>query len=69
MTSSLYDDSRRIDPFCEANKEIDALLAEPDSFTVVRLMQRYETAADKTAFVAALIGRVLLDCHRQRCAP
>jgi hypothetical protein len=44
--------------------EIDGILVHLDSFTAERLMQRYETASDKTAFVAALIGKVLLHQHR-----
>jgi hypothetical protein len=48
-----------------SNKAIDEILASPDSFSAERLMQHYETAHDKTAFVAALIGRVLLERHRR----
>jgi hypothetical protein len=52
------------DSFQLSAKEIDGILASPDSFTAQRLMQRYETASNKTAFVAALIGKVLLNRHR-----
>jgi len=56
-----------LSPFQKSVAEIDMILASLDSFSAERLMQRYETASDKTAFVAALIGRVLLDAHRKRC--
>jgi hypothetical protein len=48
------------DSFQLSVEEIDNILASPDAFAAERLMQRYETTHDKTAFVAALIGQVLL---------
>jgi hypothetical protein len=52
------------DSFLLSIKVIDDILASPDSFSAERLMQRYEAANDKIAFVAALIGKVMLSRHR-----
>ncbi len=40
-------------------ESIDEIFATADSFVAQRLLQRYETATDKTAFVAALIGKAI----------
>jgi hypothetical protein len=40
-------------------KAIDDILYAPDAFSAERLMQHYDTAPDKTAFVAALIGKIV----------
>jgi hypothetical protein len=46
--------------FTLASKSIDEILAQIDAFTAERLMQAYESS-NKTAFVAALIGRIVLN--------
>lgn len=44
---------------------LEDILAHDDSFTVMRLMQAYETSPDKIAFVAALIGRLMMQEKRK----
>jgi hypothetical protein len=48
------------DPFRQCTKTIDGILARIDSFTAARLIQAYEAHPDKTAFVAVLVGQVLV---------
>jgi hypothetical protein len=52
------------DSFRLSIETIDRILASPDVFTAECLLQHYETAPNKFAFVAALVGKVLLNRHR-----
>ena len=57
-------DERPVSPMAIHTKEIEEIMAAKDSFVVNRLMQRYRSASDKEAFVAALIGRMMVDSIR-----
>lgn len=45
-------------------KMIDEIFVANDAFVAERLLQTYRASADKEAFVAALIGRLLVDSLR-----
>jgi hypothetical protein len=53
------------DSFLQNARMLEDILAHDDSFTVMRLMQAYETSPDKIAFVAALIGRLMMQEKRK----
>ena len=55
---------RPVSPMAIHTKEIEHIMAAKDSFVVNRLMQHYRSTHDKEAFVAALIGRMMVDSLR-----
>jgi hypothetical protein len=62
-------DFKMDDPFLSRARVIDEILAHPDSFTVIRLMQHYDIDSDKDTFVVALIARLMLAEGRRSTPP
>jgi len=52
-------------PLLMQGQRIDEILAARDSYTANRLVTQYHTSNDKEAFIAALIGRLLLEISRR----